>query len=548
MLDLFFIFVYNDFEIKSKEMSFNMNKTFLVIALCAALICGGSAEAAEKYVIEPHFLNARKFVGSLADVTDENGRRAAVKRDGTFAVLPEGYEWNIRANGLLEVLGEDGKTAFYNANGEKLTDFIYDAYFKEQGKGSNAEKTWYPMSISDGDGESDLIRVSRGNKFGFINSEGKEVIACTFDYADGFYDGMARIGSEGILSTYGTYICGKWGYINLKGEAVIPPTWWVASVFIDGTACVSNGVSMITDKNGNLSENGGYQAVCGGKYNIIYDENDNFGVTDAQGNIIIPMIYGTIQNFGDCFVVSNAFILNNKGEKIYDSFDGISVSSQGYPYKSSVARVLVKAEDFTESSPHVYYGIVNGSGKMALAHEYDKITDLGDGVLYAVKDGKAAFYDYDGNKITDTSVTEIYGFSEGVAAARNAEGKWGYIKNPLDISIFKDGKEVFCDVPAYIQNSRTMVPVRAVSEALGAEVLWDGVKREVTVLKENKEIKMVIESDIISDGANTVSTDAPPVIKDGRTFLPLRVCCELLMCNVQWDEDTRCVYISQADA
>ena len=113
------------------------------------------------------------------------------------------------------------------------------------------------------------------------------------------------------------------------------------------------------------------------------------------------MIYGTIQNFGDCFVVSNAFILNNKGEKIYDSFDGISVSSQGYPYKSSVARVTVKAEDFTESSPHVYYGIVNGGGKMALAPEYDIITDLGDGVLYAVKDGKAAFYNYDGNKITD---------------------------------------------------------------------------------------------------------------------------------------------------
>lgn len=49
------------------------------------------------------------------------------------------------------------------------------------------------------------------------------------------------------------------------------------------------------------------------------------------------------------------------------------------------------------------------------------------------------------------------------------------------IKIFVDGKEIKSDVPAQLVNGRTMVPLRVVGEALGADVAWDGAKNAVII-------------------------------------------------------------------
>lgn len=46
---------------------------------------------------------------------------------------------------------------------------------------------------------------------------------------------------------------------------------------------------------------------------------------------------------------------------------------------------------------------------------------------------------------------------------------------------FANGKQINLDVPAMIENGRTLVPVRVISESLGATVNWDGTSRTVTI-------------------------------------------------------------------
>jgi hypothetical protein len=70
-----------------------------------------------------------------------------------------------------------------------------------------------------------------------------------------------------------------------------------------------------------------------------------------------------------------------------------------------------------------------------------------------------------------------------------------------DIRIFVNGIQVFSDVPPQSINGRTMVPIRAVSEALGAEVTWDNSTRSVKITDNNK----VIDNDITNNETNKIA-------------------------------------------
>ncbi|HHY92449.1 MAG TPA: copper amine oxidase N-terminal domain-containing protein, partial [Firmicutes bacterium] len=78
------------------------------------------------------------------------------------------------------------------------------------------------------------------------------------------------------------------------------------------------------------------------------------------------------------------------------------------------------------------------------------------------------------------------------------------------------------DAPPVIRNNRTLVPLRVISENLGAEVGWDNKTRTVTVAGPGQGIKLVIgRSDALVNG-KAVKLDTPTVILGNRTFVPLR--------------------------
>ncbi|WP_026478301.1 copper amine oxidase N-terminal domain-containing protein, partial [Alkaliphilus transvaalensis] len=71
-------------------------------------------------------------------------------------------------------------------------------------------------------------------------------------------------------------------------------------------------------------------------------------------------------------------------------------------------------------------------------------------------------------------------------------------------------------------NSRTQVPVRFVSEALGAKVDWNSSQQKVTVVLNDREIILYIgDKNYLVNGASQ-EMDTEALLKEGRTFVPLR--------------------------
>ncbi len=95
--------------------------------------------------------------------------------------------------------------------------------------------------------------------------------------------------------------------------------------------------------------------------------------------------------------------------------------------------------------------------------------------------------------------------------------------------------EEVLDEPAYINEaSRTMVPVRAVSQAFGADVEWLPESRSVVIHKENREIRLTIDSTIATVDGAEVTLDSAAVIRADRTMVPLRFIGEALGTTVSF--------------
>ncbi|MBU5669439.1 NEAT domain-containing protein [Peptoniphilus sp. MSJ-1] len=112
-----------------------------------------------------------------------------------------------------------------------------------------------------------------------------------------------------------------------------------------------------------------------------------------------------------------------------------------------------------------------------------------------------------------------------------------------DIKIIVNNKEIKPETPAYIENGRTMVPLRFISEALGEKVDWKNETKTV-VIGDNKASLVIGSKEIQANGKN-ITIDSPAVIKDSRTFVPLRAIAEILGAKVDWDGNTRSVVINR---
>jgi len=116
------------------------------------------------------------------------------------------------------------------------------------------------------------------------------------------------------------------------------------------------------------------------------------------------------------------------------------------------------------------------------------------------------------------------------------------------ISVNIDGTPVEFDVPPMIINDRTMVPMRATLEMLGADVSWDDTNRVATGIAPGISVQIPIDSDVIYRSTIEIPTDSPATIIDGRTLIPLRVVSECFGMNVSYDESTHTVNITNKNS
>lgn len=106
----------------------------------------------------------------------------------------------------------------------------------------------------------------------------------------------------------------------------------------------------------------------------------------------------------------------------------------------------------------------------------------------------------------------------------------------------------FPDAMPYIDtNNRVMVPVRFVSEQLGAKVEWDKAAMRVTVTDGDKEVLLTIGNKKVMVNGEVRTLDTAAVLKGTRTYVPLRFVSEALGANVRWDGKVRIAYIDNGN-
>lgn len=120
------------------------------------------------------------------------------------------------------------------------------------------------------------------------------------------------------------------------------------------------------------------------------------------------------------------------------------------------------------------------------------------------------------------------------------------------IKVYINGSRVaFPDEPPWIDAAagRVLVPLRFVSEALGAKVDWNGETRTVTVERSQVKVRLTIGNKKVTRNDQAITLDvAPYLTKKGRTLVPLRFVSEALGANVDWRENERAVYITDGQA
>jgi len=112
------------------------------------------------------------------------------------------------------------------------------------------------------------------------------------------------------------------------------------------------------------------------------------------------------------------------------------------------------------------------------------------------------------------------------------------------IKVFINETALVMDVPPVLTEGRTLVPFRAIGEAMTAKVDWDGSARKVTLTLGDKTVQLFIGNKTAYVNGKATTLDVPAMIVEGRTMVPLRFIGESLGASVQWSGELRRIDIS----
>lgn len=107
------------------------------------------------------------------------------------------------------------------------------------------------------------------------------------------------------------------------------------------------------------------------------------------------------------------------------------------------------------------------------------------------------------------------------------------------VDLYVDTALINTDVPPQVVDGRTLVPVRAIFEALDATVEWDGETQTVTGQRGDTTVIMKLGSTTAYVNGEERILDVPAQAVDGRTLVPARFISEALGCDVTWYQDTQ---------
>ena len=157
--------------------------------------------------------------------------------------------------------------------------------------------------------------------------------------------------------------------------------------------------------------------------------------------------------------------------------------------------------------------------------------------------GKAIAIDFPYIWKRDGLILRLHGdeHREWIVAAVQRRTKVNDIYMPVVIT-YKN-QNVSFDQEPIIDNGRVMVPLRAIFEAMGAEVEWEDSTQTVIANKDEKTVKLTVGDMKIYVSDSIKQLDVPAKLVNGRVLIPVRAVSEAFDCSVNWDDNTRTVII-----
>ena len=381
----------------------------------------------------------------------------------------------------------------------------------------------------------------------------------------GFYEGIACVKKDG-----------KWGAIDKSGNVVVPFVFAELEAFNEGLAKAqkNNGKYGFIDKQGNIVVPFIYDCV-GYFYNgyAMVGNNDTgkYGFIDRQGNLVVPMIYDDVSDFHE----GMAAVFNKTDDYNFGSYGFVNTQDQqvipmiynraGH-FSNGLAPVAVPDERFPKEKGQLLYGYIDKNGNMVIKPQYSEANSFYEG-LANVTINSSTDVSIDGAEFSEPEMSgyiDIYGnnvitLSKNYPSYSNGTENFAYgtavvykkdtdeyvrIKNPLAVSVIVNENTIKFDQPPIIIDGRTLVPVRAVFEALGVNVEWIADTQTVLAQKDGRTVTLKIDSNFMKIGNEEILLDVPAQIINNRTLVPARAVAEAFECKVDWDGSTSTVIIN----
>ncbi len=145
--------------------------------------------------------------------------------------------------------------------------------------------------------------------------------------------------------------------------------------------------------------------------------------------------------------------------------------------------------------------------------------------------------------VTDMTGINNWDFSKIEVTSATTSNNTPAKTNNDDIKvILNDNKLNFAQSPV-IEKGTTLVPMRAIFEAMGASVEWDGATQTVTSVKSDTTISLTLNKETATVNGKDISLAVPAKLINGNTMVPLRFVGESLGAEVNWDGESKTITI-----
>lgn len=410
-----------------------------------------------KEIVQPGKYRSIGYFNDGMLVVELDGRFGYVDKAGNEIVPPKYYNVNGFSEGMTAVSYENNYTwGFIDESGneivspkyERVENFsngfalVYNGSYNYIDKIGNVVfgKYYYATSFSEGLAAVSIFDEEEGIIWNIIDTTGS-VVASFSDYGR-YYDAIGPF-VEGMAWVLNIGTRGGYGFINTNGEEVIPHIYTEVENFFEGLANVNRGVY----NQGVIDKTGKEIVPC--NYSYIGDFSDGLTVAMLYSGPNASVRYSVFNTTGEEVIKDSSYSIINDFTNGYARVGSGSTSDVKYGIIDAECNVVVppgkydSVGDFFDgmASICVYngpagtyehdkykWGFVDETGSEIIPPKYDSVGNFFDGIAVIKLEGKWGFIDKTGNEVIPLTFEyeEVLDFYDGLAAVC-LDGKWGFI-------------------------------------------------------------------------------------------------------------------------